>query len=249
MSASATPKLIVRSDNARQRRWLAVAMAVTWLATLASAWWLGAERAAPDLAAIRERAAGSTRTASELGTSIDAAKRRIAVLERSDQVSRLANESLQKTLRVREGDLAKLRDDLAFYQRLVGGETGRTLKVQQLALRPIGHSNAFGFRVLLTRNAQAGETNRGSVTVRVSGAGSGKLVQLEWDRLQQETAATPLVYDFKYFQQLESSLILPAGFEPDRVVVRARASDGSAIEESFAWQAALKAGGDPNVWQ
>ncbi len=228
---------------------LAVGIALAWLATLALAWWLGAEQAAPDLAAIRESAAGSTRTVSELGITMDAAKRRIAVLERSDQVSRLANESLQKTLRVREGDLAKLRDDLAFYQRLVGGETGRALKVQRLALRPIGRSNAFGFRVLLTRNAQAGETNRGAVTVRVSGVGADKLEQLEWDRLQQETAATPLVYDFKYFQQLESSLILPAGFEPDRVVVRARASDGTTVEESFAWQTALKAGGDPDVWQ
>ena len=185
----------------------------------------------------------------EPGTSMDAAKRRIAVLERSDQVSRRANESLQQTLRVREGDLAKLRDDLAFYQRLVGGATGRALRVQQLALRPIGRSNAFGFRVLLTRNAQAGETSRGAVTLRVSGAGSGKLLQLEWDRLQQETAATPLVYDFKYFQQLESSLILPVGFEPDRVIVRARASNGTTIEQSFAWQAALKSGGDPDVWQ
>ena len=246
---SATPKLVVRSDDARQRRWLAVGIAVAWLATLALAWWLGGRNAAPDLDAIRERADGSTRTASQLGTSMETAQKRIAVLERSDQVSRLANESLQKTLREREGDLAKMRDDLAFYQRLVGGETGRGLEIQQLALRPIGSSNAFGFRVLLTRNAQAGETSRGAVTVRVSGAGSGKLMELEWDRLQQETAATPLVYNFKYFQQLESSLILPAGFAPDRVLVRARASDGSTVEESFAWQAALEAGGDPNVWQ
>ncbi|MEO6065474.1 MAG: DUF6776 family protein [Lysobacterales bacterium] len=228
---------------------LAVGIALAWLATLALAWWLGADQAAPDLASIRETAAGSTRRVSELGITNDAAKRRIAVLERSDQVSRLANESLQKTLRVQEGDLAKLRDDLAFYQRLVGGETGRALEIQQLALRPIGRTNAFGFRVLLTRNARAGETNRGAVTVRVSGVGANKLVRLEWDRLQQETAATPLVYDFKYFQQLESSLILPAGFEPDRVVVRARASDGTSVEESFAWQAALQAGGDPDVWQ
>ncbi len=249
MSASATPKLVVRSDDARQRRWIAAGILIAWLASVALAWWLGAQQAAPDLAETRERAAGSSRTAGELVTTLDAARRQIAVLERSDQVSRLANESLQETLRTQEGDLAKLRDDLAFFQRLVGGETGRTLKVQRLAVRPIGKSNAFGFRVMLTRNAQAGETNRGSVTLRVSGAGGGKLAELPWDRLQQETGATPLVYDFKYFQQLESSLILPAGFEPDRVVVRARANDGSAIEESFAWQAALEAGGDPDVWQ
>ncbi len=246
---SATPKLVVRSDNVRQRRWLAAGLAGAWLATLGLAWWLGGRHAAPDLAAMREHDAGTTRVANELGSSMEAAQRRIAVLEQSDQVSRLANESLQKTLRQREGDLAKLRADVAFYQRLVGGDTGRGLKVQELALRPIGRSNAYGFRVLLTRNAQAGETNRGAVTVRVSGAGGGKLLQLEWDRLQQETGATPLVYDFKYFQQLESSLILPAGFEPDRVVVRARANDGKTVEASFAWQAALEAGGDPNVWQ
>lgn len=246
---SATPRLVVRSDDARQRRWLAAVLFVVWLATLGLAWWLGGRQAAPDLEAIRERDAGSTRSVAEMATALDAAKRRIAILEQSDRVSRLANESLQKTLRQRETDIASLRDEQAFYQRLVGGESGRRLKVQRLALRPIGRSDAFGFRVLLTRNAQAGETSRGSVTLTVSGAGAGKLASLEWDRLQQETGATPLVYEFKYFQQLESSLILPAGFEPDRVMVRARASDGTIIDESFAWQAALDAGGNPDVWQ
>lgn len=246
---SATPRLVVRSDDALQRRWLAVVLFVVWLATLGLAWWLGGRHAAPDLEAIRERDAGSTRSAAEMATALDAARRRIAVLGQSDRVSRLANESLQKTLRLRETEIASLRDEQAFYQRLVGGESGRRLKIQRLALRPIGRSDAFGFRVLLTRNAQAGESSRGSVTLTVSGAGGGKLASLGWDRLQQETGATPLVYEFKYFQQLESSLILPAGFEPDRVMVRARASDGTIIDESFAWQAALEAGGNPDVWQ
>ncbi len=246
---SATPRLVVRSDDARQRRWLAWALLVVWLATLAGAWWLGGRQAAPDLEAILARDAGSTRSAAEMAVALDAAKRRIAILEQSDRVSRLANESLQKTLRLLEAEIASLRDEQAFYQRLVGGESGRALEVQRLALRPIGRSNAFGFRVLLTRNAKTGESSRGSVTLTVSGAGGGKLASLGWDRLQQETGATPLVYEFKYFQQLESSLILPDGFEPDRVMVRARASDGTVIDESFAWQAALKTGGDPDVWK
>jgi len=246
---SATPRLVVRSDDARQRRWLAVVLFVVWLATMGIVWWLGGRHAAPDLEALLERDAGSTRSAAEMAVALDTAKRRIAILEQSDRVSRLANESLQKTLRLHESEFASLRDEQAFYERLVGGESGRRLEVQRLALRPIGRSNAFGFRVMLTRNAQAGESSRGSVTLTVSGAGGGKLASLGWDRLQQETGATPLVYEFKYFQQLESSLILPAGFEPDRVMVRARASDGTIIDESFAWQAALEAGGDPDVWQ
>lgn len=244
---TATPKLVVRSDNARQRRWIALALVVGWLVSLAAAWWIGAHRLDPaEREARRQR---SSRAEQELGAALETAKRRNAVLQRSDQISTLANRSLQKTLREREGDLAAIRNEIAFYQRLVGGGTGHGLRVPRLAVRPIGRTNAYGFRVLLTRNATTGETSRGAVTVQVNGAVRGKLSELGWDRLQQETGATPLVYAFKYFQELDSSLILPEGFAPDRIVIRARAADGSTVTESFAWQAALEAGGDENVWQ
>ncbi len=244
---SATPKLVVRSDDARQRRWIAVAVAVTWLLSLAAAWWIGAHRLDPsEREARRQR---TSRAEQELGIALETAKRRNAVLQRSDQVSTLANRSLQKTLRDKEGELAAIRNEIAFYQRLVGGGAGHGLHVERLAVRPIGRTNAYGFRMLLTRNAPSGETSRGAVTVEVSGAVHGKLSEVGWDQLQQETGATPLVYAFKYFQQLDSSLILPEGFAPDRIVVRARAADGSTVTDSFTWQTALEAGGDENVWQ
>jgi hypothetical protein len=46
---------------------------------------------------------------------------------------------------------------------------------------------------------------------------AGKLARIGWDELHQKQGAPAQAYSFRYFQQLEGSVILPAGFVPQRV--------------------------------
>ncbi|HSX63806.1 MAG TPA: DUF6776 family protein, partial [Pseudoxanthomonas sp.] len=49
-------------------------------------------------------------------------------------------------------------------------------------------------------------------------------------------------YSFRYFQQLDGNVMLPADFTPQRVKVQLRGED-VAVEQAFDWKLATSAGG------
>ena len=75
----------------------------------------------------------------------------------------------------------------------------------------------------------------------VDGVREGKLSSLQWADLLQSTTAQPLAFGFKYFQQLQGSVIVPNDFTPHRVWVQVK-SDSGAVEMSFPWQSTLPQG-------
>ena len=162
-------------------------------------------------------------------------KQEVSTLRRSDQISREANRDLQRTLAERDEEIAGLRADVAFYERFVGA-TGqrRGLSVHELKLQP-ERDDAWRFVATLTQNLNRGAINSGRLTVSVEGMREGRLQRLAWSELRQQTAEPGLDYSFKYFQQVEGNLILPAGFEPLRLTVRLVPEGGSAVEQSFPW--------------
>ena len=66
----------------------------------------------------------------------------------------------------------------------------------------------------------------------VEGVRKGKLERVKWDELLQKQGAPPKAFSFRYFQQLEDSIMLPPGFTPQRVKV----SLSGGVEQSFPWQ-------------
>jgi hypothetical protein len=60
----------------------------------------------------------------------------------------------------------------------------------------------------------------------------------------------PITFGFKYFQNFEGKMALPATFRPEfmRVQVKPRSSSIGLVDEKFAW-ADLTAGGEQHVGQ
>ncbi|GAA3925187.1 DUF6776 family protein [Luteimonas lutimaris] len=166
---------------------------------------------------------------------VEALEQQVATLRRSDQISRDANRDLQGTLAERDEEIAGLRADVAFYERFVGA-TGqrRGLTVHQLNLRPQS-GQAWHFTTTLTQNLNRGAVSSGEVTLSVEGTRDGKLQTLAWDDLRQQPDAPGIAYSFKYFEEVGGDLVLPAGYQPLRVVVRLAPKSGAAVEQSFTW--------------
>jgi len=174
---------------------------------------------------------------------IEALEQRVATLARSDQISREANTELQVTLAERDEEIAALRADVAFYERLVGA-TGqrRGLTVHGLQLEPQGQG-AWHFTATLTQNLNRGAVSRGGLVLAVEGTRDGAPARLSWADLRPPEAAAPSNYSFKYFQEVEGDILLPPGFTPLRVLVRAEPAGGSAVEKSFTWVEVAAGGG------
>lgn len=166
---------------------------------------------------------------------------RVATLERSDQVSRGANTRLQSLLADREEEIAGLRADVDFYERLVGATSQRRgLSVHALRMRQ-QQPGAWHFTAVLTQNLNRGSVSTGQLTVSVEGSRAGKLTRLDWAALRQQPRAPGVDYSFRYFQEVEGDVFLPAGFTPVRVIARLQPRGGAVVEHSVTWAEATAA--------
>jgi hypothetical protein len=211
-------------------------LAIGWIGSLWLAWDLTRRYAVPDLQQTESALAQARAELSELQDRVERLRQRNAVARRSDEVSRAANQALQETLAERDEEIAALRADVGFYERLVGGSAQRQgLAVHSLSLTPAG-DGAWRYTLTLTQNLKKASVSKGDITLRVDGVKEGKLSSLAWADLVQSSEAAPQPFSFRYFQQLEGSVMLPPGFTPHRVRVQLK-SDGRQSEQVFPWQA------------
>lgn len=229
------PRFVIVPHRPYVRMLLAVGL-VLWLASLLGVGYWASGRAAPGLIKAKADLQVTSRRAAEAEALVKQLRQNVSTLRRSDQISRSANTELQASLAEREEEVTGLRADVAFYERLVGA-TGqrRGLAVHEAVFTPEA-GGTWRYTVTLTQNLNRGAISKGEVRVSVEGVSEDRLRSLRWEELLQKPGAPGQPFSFRYFQQLEGSIVLPEGFTPQRVRVQLRA-DGSTVDQAFPWQA------------
>jgi hypothetical protein len=240
--ARSFPQFVLQQHDPRAARRRVLLMGGLWLATLllaaAGAWFLAqTPHSGPDPAEFERQHSEN-----------EGLKQRVAILERADQVDKVASSDLQQTLREREEEIAGLRTDLAFYSRLVGGGARREgLSVHSVHVAPVKDSSAWNVVVTLTQNMKRSQSSEGRLQLSVEGVANGQLKSLSWNDLAGADN-DGLRFSFKYFQRVSGTVMLPAGFAPNRIKVVAEASGGGGrVEQGFAWNEAQAAEEISNV--
>ncbi len=240
MASRPQPRLII-TENRPGGRVRTALLALAWLATTAAAAWSGARWASPDAGALRTALQSLESEHGKALQRIDRLTQKLTTLERSSQVERDAARALQETLAERDAELASLRNDVAFFERLAGNTAQRQpLAVHSLSLDPLG-DGGWRYLLILTQNLKKAAISKGSFTLQVEGSQGGALRTLEWNELVQKPDAAAQPFSFKYFQQIEGSIALPADFLPHRVRVNVR-SDQGQTEQVVPWPDASSSG-------
>ncbi len=223
-------------------RALRIGLAVAWLLSLLLVALVATRLAAPGLDHVRDNARQAQREVEQRQRQIDELSQRVVTLERSDQISRAANTELQASLAERDEEISALRADVAFYERLVGSTSQRKgLSVHSIEFTP-EEAGTWRYRAVLTQNLNRGAISQGQMRITVEGVRDGKLASIGWDDLLQRKAAEGQPYSFRYFQELDGSVMLPKDFTPQRVRVLLRGNGGNA-EQTFDWKTAGSGGG------
>ncbi len=229
-------RFVIVPHRPYQRGWWWL-IAVLWPITLVGVWMLASRQAAPALAATRSELGDSSSQLKDQSVELKALRQQVATLRRSDQISRNANVELQSSLAEREEEVSGLRADVDFYERLVGSTGKRSgLAVHEAVFSPEA-GGTWHYKVTLTQNLNRGAISKGQMRLSVEGVRAGKLSAVKWDELLQKTGSSGQDFSFRYFQQLEGSVMLPAGFTPQRVRVQLNA-EGNTVDQGFAWSAA-----------
>ncbi|SDG14838.1 MULTISPECIES: DUF6776 family protein [Rhodanobacteraceae] len=175
-------------------------------------------------------------------TEAEDLRQQVANLQRAGQVSEIAARELKRNLAERDEEISGLRTDLAFYSRLVGGNGQRDgLKIQGTRTTAIkGTPNAWNVMITLTQNARRGDEVKGDIHLAVEGIQDNKVRTLEGAALGQAASVDGLPFAFRYFQQIQGSFTLPAGFQPTRLRLEARPAGDDAVSATVAWADATR---------
>ncbi len=239
LSTRPPPRYVVQTEDdpaARRKRWLWLAL--IWLLSLVvvggGAYWIAGSNAL-----VSDHGDGGAPR--QLQRQNDDLKQQVATLSRSLQVSQVATQSLKDTLAKREEKINGLRADLAFYSHLIGGGAQHHgLRIQDVHLTPVDDSRAWNITITLTHNVKRGSDVKGTVKVAVQGILKGKLTRLSWHTLSGDSEADGLDFEFRYFQQVHGTLMLPEGFTPNRIRVDANPTQGKTAVRQLDWSDALK---------
>ena len=211
-----------------------LALALAWMASLGLAWMAANWYVAPQVPELSTALETTRERLQQTSAQLEALRQRQATLARSDQISRAANHQVQQELAARDQQIADLRANLAFYERLAGAtRKPKGLSVHSAEFVPEA-GGTWHYQLMLTQSLNRGAVSAGQLRFVVEGVKDGKLATVDWNRLHQRDDAPAQAYSFRYFQQLKGSVMLPEGFVPQRVRVSLRGENAS-LDQAVAW--------------
>lgn len=154
------------------------------------------------------------------------------------RVDREGYKQVERSLGDMQSQIARLNQDLSFYRGLVQPESVVHVKVQQMQIVPEQGSGRYELKFVLMQLGKPSNNVAGSVAVTIEGLAQGRPQTLTLAEVSPASRAG-LSYSFRYFQDYDEPLQLPAGFEPTRVGVEIHAGRdlGHSFRQAFVWKA------------
>jgi hypothetical protein len=168
----------------------------------------------------------------------DELKRQVAILETSRRIDQETYSQIQANLADLQARIQSQEEELMVYRGIVSPHDGVSgLRIQSLSVVPADGERHFVVRLILVQAIVHSRRVSGTVKLQVEGVQDGRMTTFDAADLVADKASYDMAYEFRYFQGLESELILPVGFEPARFRVEIAPSDSHAekVEQSFEW--------------
>lgn len=173
-----------------------------------------------------------------LEAKIDSLREEKAVLERDAQIKHKAYGELDTTLKVLQGEILELKEELAFYRGIVSPrDAAQGLHLQRFKVEPNGKPRGFRYKVILTQVLKEDRTARGYLLLAFEGVQNNVAKVLNLHDVSEKHIKEE-DFRFRYFQNIEGDIQLPAGFKPQRVtikVVSRNRSKRDPLEKTFDW--------------
>lgn len=174
----------------------------------------------------------------DLELQIAGLKQEIALLHTHRDIDRKAYEVVEKNLGNLQKKIQEQRDAIAFYRGIVSPtDGGRGLRVQDLKVTKGNEDRQYHVRLVLIQVKQHDRSVKGEVGFSVEGAQDGVDVTYTLEQLLPSDADSDWPFSFRYFQNFDRELYLPAGFTPEKIniEVKSRTKSIASVKQSFLW--------------
>jgi hypothetical protein len=186
-------------------------------------------------AALRERLGAEQAAAEEL-------RRQLAIAETAARIDRETYAEVKKNLGDLQTQIQTQEEELVFYRGIVSPQDGIAgLRIQNVEALAGDGEGRYLLRLVLAQAIVHTRRVAGRVKVALEGMKDGQPITFDAVELAGTSAGDDLAYEFRYFQGLETELSLPAGFEPEQIVIEVWPNDTRAerIHEVFEWAAVI----------
>ncbi len=187
--------------------------------------------------AATERRASKNHIA-KLDKEIMSLKEQIVLLETHRDIEKEAYREVEGSLTDLQRKIQEQRDAIAFYRGIVSpADGGRGLRVQDLKLTKGKDERQYHVRLVLVQVMHHDRKVRGEVDFSIDGAQNGVAVTYALEQLLPADADSNWPFSFRYFQDFDRELVLPAGFTPERVNIEviSRTKSIASVKQSFLW--------------
>lgn len=227
---------VVKSRPHARARLLLILLVVFGLA-VAGAYWFGQKqamsgygRAQRDLAAVRAELEEVRKGELQLRQQKENASL-------GAEVDRKSLEEVRQQVIDLKAQIAGLEEENQFYRNLMSPDGNqRGLNFGPVEIVHTDRPRTFRYKVVMQQLAVESELLTGTLNFNVVGRQEGAVKVLPLSQLSSSVEGANIKLRFKYFQNIEGELVLPEGFEPERIELEARSSgSNAAIEKRFAW--------------
>jgi hypothetical protein len=144
---------------------------------------------------------------------------------------------LAKSMGELQAQVAQQSQELAFYRGVVAqGAASIGIKIEQVRITATEHPGVFSVHLSLLRSGRADTDALGSLLIGLDGAANGEAKSLDFAALTGGRTHE-LHYNFRYFQDFDQELTLPATFKPEQLLMELHSSkkDVPPLSQSFLW--------------
>jgi hypothetical protein len=237
MANSPLAKLIVQSYSPRRRALLWGGAVLASLAVLYTAFEVGRYDAGFRVVdSVRGALAASSRIRSLEAENADQ-RRQLEAAEVARRVDREGYRQVERSLGDMQSQIARLNQDLSFYRGLVQPDSLIHVKVQQMQIVPEATPGQFRLKFVLMQTGKPEREVNGSAGLTIDGLLQGKPLSLSYAQVSPNRRVS-LAYSFKYFQDYDEPITLPAGFEATRVGIDIHAGKDMthSFRQAFVWK-------------
>ncbi len=169
---------------------------------------------------------------------IDGLRQEVANLKLGAQVDRKASEDVRAEVIDLKAQIAALKEDISFYRGLMSPTDNKSgLTIGSLNVISTGVARHYEYKLVVQQLATNHKMLNGYLTFNIFGRQGEQLLTLPLKDVSDKVSYDRIKLRFKYFQTIEGRLVLPEGFEPERIelVAKSNGDKGVAVEKKFGW--------------
>ena len=178
-------------------------------------------------------------TAREQEKELADLKRRLLVTESSNAIDQQSYQEVQQTVLNLNARIAKLENELHFYQRVMAPEKiDQGLRIDRFDVKPTEEPRVFDYQLVITQVTDNNSFIEGRALVSLVGSqGQTRNVTLSLKEVSPEVAESSIRFRFRFFQNVAGQIHLPEDFNPEKVqiILQSTGSKAMRIEKEIDW--------------